>query len=198
MDSTPQSHHDSLVARLEEAEKRISQHESSVQEWKTKYEKADEELGELGMRIATETMARAEAEANLDAAKSARPDTTEIDAVRAKLATLEKESAEDKARIRDLENDAKTAEKAAAATRQEAAAAKQRAVADVDDVRAKLSDDVGVMQKKLDAAHALNDELEAQLAEAKTKVAERESVEAEYKAQLQARDAELKAAKVRG
>jgi len=65
-------------------------------------------------------------------------------------------------------------------------------------VRAKLSDDVGVMQKKLDAAHALNDELEAQLAEAKTKVAERESVEAEYKAQLQARDAELKAAKVRG
>jgi chromosome segregation ATPase len=179
-----QSEFDALTARLAEAEARAAAAEQaatssqqSIDEWKTKYEKADEELGELGARIAAETMARAMAEADLDAARSRTSDSAELDALRAKAA-----------RVADLERELEAA-------REEAAAFKQRSQADYADLSDNMARDMETMQKKLEAASSRNDDLEAQLAEARNRVQDQDGLEDNYKLQIQARDAELVAAK---
>jgi chromosome segregation ATPase len=50
--------------------------------------KIQEELDNLGQELAHEKMARASAEADLDAVKSKKPDTSEVDALRKELQTL--------------------------------------------------------------------------------------------------------------
>lgn len=182
--------------------------------------KIQEELDNLGQELAHEKMARASAEADLDAVKSKKPDTSEVDALRKELQTLkdqhqaslltaqqemEKATEEHLATKASLEQAKAELEEqlaAKASLEQEKAKLEERlaAKAALEQAKAQLEEQKADVEAKLKTSQddylSMHSSLTELAEEAHKKVANLEARLKEAEAQLKVKDAELAEAKV--
>jgi chromosome segregation ATPase len=171
-----------------------------LEEAKASLAKTQAEVEDLSQSLAQEKMARAEAEASLDAAKNQKPDTSEADGLKGQLATLqathtdsikalETENTGYLAMLDEMKSDLLMAQKDLEAHQLEATAKIKTSEADYKDMHDSMTQLVEEAQTKVT-------DLEAKLTEAIKVAADKEKMFDELEAQIKVKDAELAEAKV--
>lgn len=148
---------------------------------------AEKELDALGQELAHEKMARASAEADLDAVKSKKPDTSELDSLRKEL--------------QDLKDQHRVSLVAAQQQVEKATDEHNATKASLEQAMAQLEDHKAESESKLQTSKddyiSMHSSLTELVAEAHKKVADLTARLEEAQAQLKVKEAELTEAKVR-
>jgi hypothetical protein len=148
--------------------------------------KAQEELDALKQDLAHEKMERASAQADLDAAKNKKPDTSEVDALRKELQAIKDEH---KAALTTTQQESLKATEEHLATK----SSLEKTLAELD--KQKLDAETRAKTTEADL-HDLNDSMTQLVEEANKKAADLEARLKENEALLKVKDAELAEAKV--
>ena len=148
---------------------------------------AEKELDALGQELAHEKMARASAEADLDAVKSKKPDTSELDSLRKEL--------------QDLKDQHRASLVAAQQQAEKAADEHNATKTSLEQAKTQLEDYKAESESKLQTSKddyiAMHNSLTELVVEAHKKVADVTARLEEAQAQLKVKEAELAEAKVR-
>lgn len=148
--------------------------------------KTQEELDALGQQLAMEKMARASAQADLDAVRSKKPDTSEVDSLRKELQALKDQH----------QASLMTARQESAKATEEHLATK----ASLEEAKAQLEAQKAEIQTKLkvseDDYRSMHSSLTELAEEAHSKITDLEARLKETEAQLKVKAAELAEAKV--